>query len=106
MSAIDYRDGVLTVEQLPLTRVAAEFGTPCYVYSSAALTEAFSNYQQAFAALNPLICYAIKANSNLSLLRHFARLGAGFDIVSGGELERVLAIGEIRKNRVFWRGQN
>ncbi len=101
MSAIDYRDGVLTVEQLPLTRVAAEFGTPCYVYSSAALTEAFSSYQQAFAALNPLICYAIKANSNLSLLRHFARLGAGFDIVSGGELERVLAIGGDPKKIVF-----
>lgn len=83
----------LYCEHVPLTRLAEEFGTPLYVYSQAALTEAFHAYTEAFAALDPLICYAVKANGNLSIIRHFAALGSGFDIVSGGELARVLAAG-------------
>ena len=83
----------LYCEQVPHTHLAEEFGTPLYVYSQAALTEAFAAYTCAFAALDPLICYAVKANGNLSIIKHFAALGSGFDIVSGGELARVLAAG-------------
>lgn len=80
-------------ENVSFQDLAGEYGTPLYVYSQAALDEAFAAYQKAFADLNPLICYAVKANSNLSILRHFAKLGSGFDIVSGGELARVIAAG-------------
>ena len=93
MTSFHYRDDTLCVEELPLSEIAQRYGTPCYVYSDSALVRAFGNYRDAFAELDPLICYAIKANSNLSILRRFAALGAGFDIVSGGELARVLAAG-------------
>jgi diaminopimelate decarboxylase len=98
---IDYQNDTLFIENLPLTEIAQQFGTPCYVYSEAALTSAFETYRAAFKAQDPLICYAVKANSNLSVLRHFARLGAGFDLVSGGELARVLAAGADPKKLVF-----
>lgn len=88
-------------EQIPYSVLAAEYGTPLYVYSQQAMTAALNQYQQAFAALQPLICYAVKANSNLSILRHFARLGCGFDIVSGGELQRVLTAGGDTKKIIF-----
>lgn len=81
------------IEEVLYTHLAAQYGTPLYVYSQQKITEALTHYQQAFAPLNPLICYAVKANSNLSLLQYFARQGCGFDIVSGGELARVLAAG-------------
>ncbi|MGZ8155325.1 MAG: diaminopimelate decarboxylase [Burkholderiales bacterium] len=93
MSPYVYTRGELHVEGVPLSRVAAEFGTPCYVYSRAALTEAFTRFDAAFGGRRHLICYAVKANSNLAILDLFGRLGSGFDIVSGGELERVLAAG-------------
>lgn len=80
-------------EELPLAGIAEQFGTPCYVYSRAALTAAFENYHAVLQGQDALICYAVKANSNLAILNLFARLGAGFDIVSGGELARVLAAG-------------
>ena len=80
-------------EQIRFEDLAQQFGTPLYVYSQNELSTAFSRYQQAFSALKPLICYAVKANSNLSILRHFAQLGSGFDTVSGGEIARVLAAG-------------
>ncbi|MDO4433836.1 MAG: diaminopimelate decarboxylase [Alysiella sp.] len=80
-------------ENLSFTELAEQFGTPLYVYSQNAMSAAFKRYQTAFAATQPLICYAVKANSNLSVLQHFARLGSGFDTVSGGELARVLAAG-------------
>ncbi len=86
-------DGVLHCEGVSLERIAATWGTPCYVYSRAALTQAYQAYARALAAHPHLICYAVKANSNLAVLNVFARLGAGFDIVSGGELARVLAAG-------------
>jgi diaminopimelate decarboxylase len=88
-----YRQGELHVEEAALSRVAAEFGTPCYVYSRAALTDAFVRFDAAFAGRPHLVCYAVKANSNLGVLDLFARLGSGFDIVSGGELARVRAAG-------------
>jgi diaminopimelate decarboxylase len=86
-------DAELCVESVPLSRIAEEFGTPCYVYSHAALTAAYQGFDVAFAERDHLICYAVKANSSLAILNLFARLGAGFDIVSGGELARVLAAG-------------
>ena len=91
----------LYCENLPFSRLAEEFGTPLYVYSQTALTEAFENYTRAFAALDPLVCYAVKANGNLSILKHFAALGSGFDIVSGGELARVLAAGGDAGKTIF-----
>ena len=93
MNPFVYRDGELCAERVPLSAIAAAFGTPCYVYSKAALSAAYREFDAAFAGLPHLICYAMKANSTLALLDLFARLGSGFDIVSGGELERVLAAG-------------
>lgn len=91
--SFSYRDGVLCAEDMPLPQIAEKFGTPCYVYSRAALTAAFEAYRAALAKREALICYAVKANANLAILNLFARLGAGFDIVSGGELARVIAAG-------------
>jgi len=86
-------DGRLHLEDVALDTLAERFGTPLYVYSRAALESAYRAYAEAFAATPHLICYAVKANSSLAILNLFARLGAGFDIVSGGELARVLAAG-------------
>ncbi|MDI3490383.1 MAG: diaminopimelate decarboxylase [Thauera sp.] len=94
-------NGVLTLEGLPLTQIAEQFGTPTYVYSKAALTSAFEAWRQALSGRKALVCYAVKANSNLGILSVFAQLGAGFDIVSGGELARVLAAGG-RADRVVF----
>lgn len=93
MSSFQYRDGVLHAENVPLARIAAQYGTPCYVYSRAALTKAWRDFDAAFAGRDHLVCYAVKANPNIGVLNVFARLGSGFDIVSGGELARVLAAG-------------
>ncbi|HEY8941058.1 MAG TPA: diaminopimelate decarboxylase [Cellvibrio sp.] len=87
------RNGELYVEDTPLSAVAERFGTPCYVYSRAAFTQQYLSYAQALGSHPGMICYAIKANSNLAILNMLAKLGAGFDIVSGGELERVLRAG-------------
>jgi diaminopimelate decarboxylase len=101
MNALSRHDGILHVEDVPLAEVATEFGTPCYLYSRAALEQAYRAYDQALAAHPHLICYAVKANSSLAILNLFARLGAGFDIVSGGELARVLAAGGDPSKVVF-----
>ncbi len=93
MDHFEYRDGRLHAEDVELTRVAEAYGTPCYVYSRATLERHFRAFDAAFAGQEHLICYAVKANSNLAVLNALAQLGAGFDIVSGGELERVLAAG-------------
>ncbi|MGC3873855.1 diaminopimelate decarboxylase [Halomonas sp. GXIMD04776] len=93
MDHFDYRDGVLHAENVPLPRIAERFGTPCYVYSRATLERHYRAYSDALGDHPHLICYAVKANSNLAVLNVLARLGAGFDIVSLGELERVLAAG-------------
>lgn len=101
MSAFAYRNGVLHAEDVPLHAIAAQHGTPCYVYSRAALTHAYHEFDAAFAGHAHLICYAVKANANLAILNLFARLGSGFDIVSGGELARVLAAGGDARKVVF-----
>jgi diaminopimelate decarboxylase len=93
--------GELCVENVPLAAIAARFGTPCYVYSRTALTSAFRTFDDAFAGLSHLVCYAMKANPSLAILELFADLGSGFDIVSGGELARVLAIGGDPRTVVF-----
>jgi diaminopimelate decarboxylase len=93
-----YRNGVLCADELPLEDIARRFGTPCYVYSSAAIEASFLEFSTALKGKQALICYSVKANSNLAVLALLARLGAGFDIVSGGELARVLAAGgDLRK---------
>lgn len=99
------KNGTLHVESLPLSALAAEFGTPTYVYSKPALEAAYREYADALGAhpagKDALVCYAIKANSNLAILQTFARLGSGFDIVSGGELRRVLHAGADVSKVVF-----
>jgi len=88
-----YREGVLHAEEVPLEDIARRFGTPCYVYSRAAIESAYGGFARALRGRESLVCYSVKANSNLAVLSLLARLGAGFDIVSGGELARVLAAG-------------
>ncbi|UDG82273.1 diaminopimelate decarboxylase [Candidatus Vallotia cooleyia] len=90
-NAFAYIDGQLHAERLSAHQLAEEYGTPLYVYSRAALTEAYQSYVNAFTGYRSKIYYAVKANSNLAVLNVFARLGAGFDIVSSGEFARVLA---------------
>jgi diaminopimelate decarboxylase len=103
MTTLHYVDGVLQLEQVNLAAVAARFGTPCYVYSRAAIEDAYSAYDAAFGAQPHRVCYAVKANSNLAVLNVLARLDAGFDVVSGGELARVLRAGG-KANRVVFSG--
>ncbi len=97
----DYRSGVLCAEQISLEDIARQFGTPCYVYSRAAIETNFARFAAALAGRTSLIAYSVKANSNLAVLGVMARLGAGFDIVSGGELARVLAAGGNPRKVVF-----
>ncbi|CAL1239158.1 diaminopimelate decarboxylase [Candidatus Methylocalor cossyra] len=93
MDHFEYRDGELYAEAVPLAAIAERHGTPCYVYSRATLERHWRAFDAAFAGLPHLVCYAVKANGNLAVLQVLARLGSGFDIVSMGELERVLAAG-------------
>ena len=93
MDHFEYRDGQLHAESVPLADVAARYGTPTYVYARATLERHWHAFDAALGGRPHLICYAVKANSNLAVLNLFARLGSGFDIVSGGELERVLKAG-------------
>jgi diaminopimelate decarboxylase len=95
------QEGVLCAERSPLTAIAEQYGTPTYVYSKAALIENFSAYANACAGRDALVCYAMKANSNLAILNLLARQGAGFDLVSGGELLRVIAAGGDPKKCLF-----
>ena len=96
-----YHDATFFVESVSLDKISQEFGTPCYVYSQAALTNAYRDLDAAFTGRNHLLCYAVKANPNLAILNLFARLGSGFDIVSGGELRRVLKAGGDPQKIVF-----
>jgi len=93
MNAFNYRDGVLFAEGVTLSAIAQRFGTPTYVYSRAHIEAQYRAYADALAGMPHLVCFAVKANSNIGVLNVLARLGAGFDIVSRGELERVLAAG-------------
>jgi diaminopimelate decarboxylase len=101
VSHFDYRNGELHVEQVALSQVAERYGTPCYVYSRAAITETYRAFDAAFGVRDHLVCYAVKANSTLGVLNVLARLGSGFDIVSGGELARVMAAGGDPRKVVF-----
>jgi diaminopimelate decarboxylase len=96
-----YRNGVLCAEQVPLDDIARRFGTPCYVYSRAAIEGAYQEYARALQGRDSLVCYSVKANSNLAVLALLARLGAGFDIVSAGELARDLAAGGDARKTLF-----
>ena len=103
--AFHYGPHGLMVEKVPLTKIAQEVGTPSYIYSRRAMTEAFLGFESAFAEAAPeldvTICYAVKANSNLAVIRTLANLGAGADIVSGGELTRALRAGVLPRRVVF-----
>lgn len=101
MSTFTYENGQLACGSVPLARLADEFGTPLYVYSAAAIRARYRRLAAAFAPLQPLICYAVKANANQSLLRLLRAEGAGFDIVSGGELFRALRAGAAPEHIVF-----
>lgn len=101
MSTFCYRNGELFAEDVALHELAGKFGTPAYIYSRAALKERLQSYQLAMGGRRHLICYAVKANSNLAILGELAKLGAGFDIVSAGELYRVIAAGGDPQKTVF-----
>ena len=103
MSEFARENGELVVESVALAAIARRFGTPCYVYSRAAIEAAYREFDEGLAGVDHLVCYAVKANSNLAILDVLARLGAGFDIVSAGELARVLAAGG-RADRVIFSG--
>ncbi|MDD1620085.1 MAG: diaminopimelate decarboxylase [Methylococcaceae bacterium] len=101
MDHFEYRQNKLFAEQLAVDAIAAQYGTPCYVYSRATLERHWLAFDRAFAEHPHLICYAVKANSNIAILNCLARLGSGFDIVSLGEMQRVLAAGGKPENIVF-----
>ncbi len=101
MDHFEYRDGRLHAEEVPLAEIAQRWGTPCYVYSRATLERHWHAFDDAFAHRPHLVCYAVKANSNLAVLDLLARLGSGFDIVSLGELERVVKAGGDPGRTVF-----
>ena len=101
MQPFQMKNGELHVENLPLSQIATEFGTPTYVYSKEALTSAFERFDAGFEGTDHLVCFAVKSNPSLAILNLFAKLGAGFDIVSGGELERVIAAGGDPSKVVF-----
>jgi len=96
-----YRNGALCADLVPLADVARRFGTPCYVYSRTAIERHYGEFTRALAGRSALVAYSVKANSNLAVLALLARLGAGFDIVSGGELSRVLAAGGDARKILF-----
>ena len=101
MEWFSYQQGELNAEQLPVNQLAEQFGTPLYVYSRSGLEQSYQAYEEALGDWPHLICYATKANSNLAVLNVLAKQGAGFDIVSVGELERVLAAGGQPEKVVF-----
>ena len=101
MHAFSYRSRVLHAEAIPLPDIAQRFGTPCFVYSRAEIEANYRAFARALAGHGGLVCYSVKANSNLAVLAVLARLGAGFDIVSGGELARVRAAGGDARKVVF-----
>src|ERR1700710_999339 len=101
MNHFDYRNGVLHAEAVNLIQLADAVGTPFYCYSTATLERHYRVFADAFAGEKALICYSVKANSNQSVLRTLAKLGAGADVVSGGELKRALAAGFAREKILF-----
>jgi len=99
--SFDYRSGELCVEDVPVAQIVEAVGTPVYVYSLAKLRSSFRDFDEAFSGVDHLVCFSVKANSNLAVLRAFVREGSGFDIVSGGELHRVLKAGADPRKVVF-----
>lgn len=103
MNHFDYRNGELHVEDVPLSRIAADVGTPFYCYSTATLTRHYQVFAEALGDLDPMICFAVKANGNLAVIKTLADLGAGADVVSEGELRRALAAG-VPPERIIYSG--
>ncbi len=101
MDNFEYRNGYLHAEDVSISRIADQYGTPTYIYSRDSLERAYLDYAEALEGRDALVCYAVKANSNIAVLNVLARLGAGFDIVSEGELERVLRAGGRPEKIVF-----
>ncbi len=101
MEPFQYRDRQLYCEDVPVAELAARFGTPLYVYSQSAILETLKSLRSAFADVDPLVCYSVKANSNLGILKVMAEHGSGFDVVSGGELHRVKLAGGDPERTVF-----
>ncbi|MCC2097654.1 MAG: diaminopimelate decarboxylase, partial [Hyphomicrobiales bacterium] len=93
MDHFDYRNDVLHAEDVDLRAIAAKVGTPFYCYSTATLTRHYTVFRDAFSDIDAMVCFAMKANSNQAVLTTLARLGAGMDVVSGGELRRAVAAG-------------
>ncbi|MFW5733815.1 MAG: diaminopimelate decarboxylase [Oceanidesulfovibrio sp.] len=103
MHFFEHRDGVLHAEDLPVTDLVKEFGSPLYIYSARTFRRHFEAFDSAFSGLNHLTCYSVKANSNLCILKLLADMGAGMDIVSGGELHRALAAG-VNPSKIVYSG--
>lgn len=101
MSCLHYSNNQLHIENVSLKSIAEEFGTPCYVYSRAAIEKNWNSFNDAFSVIPHRICYAVKANSNLAILHLLAKLDSGFDVVSSGEIERVMAAGGDPRKIVF-----
>ena len=101
MDHFPYRDGRLYCEEIPVTTLAEKYGTPLYIYSQNAITDTLTSLQTEFAEVDPLVCYSVKANSNRGILKVMAARGSGFDVVSGGELYRVLLAGGLAEKTVF-----
>ena len=101
MDHFNYRDGVLYCEAVPVAELAEKYGTPLFIYSRATLERHWHAFNDALADYDHLVCYAVKANSNLAVLNLLARLGSGFDIVSAGEMRRVLQAGGRAERIVF-----
>ena len=107
MHHFTYRQGILHAEDINLAELAGSVGTPFYCYSTATLERHYRVFADAFAGLDARVCYSVKANSNLGVLATLARLGAGMDVVSEGELRRVLAVGvDAREDRLLRRRQD
>lgn len=101
LPTLSYQQGVLSIEDVSAQQLVEQYGTPLYVYSKKAILEAYQAYSDSFAEIDHQVCYAVKANSNLAVLKVLAEAGAGFDLVSSGELARVLAVGADPKKIVF-----
>ena len=100
-SSYQYKDGEFHIGDVSVTKIAESVGTPCYIYSYEFLKDSFMAYKEAFSSMDSIICYSVKANSNLAVLKSFSDLGSGFDIVSGGELLRIQRAGGDPSKVVF-----
>jgi len=101
MPGFHYKDELLYVDSMPVHAIAEQFGTPCYIYSQDTIVQNWTSFDSALSYCDHMVCYSVKANPNLAILNLLANLGSGFDIVSVGELERVLAAGGDPQKIVF-----